>query len=285
MPLKIIECPRDAMQGLAVFIETEKKIRYINSLLKVGFDTIDFGSFVSPKAVPQMRDTAEVLDNLDLKDSNSKLLAITGNMRGANDACQFHQINYLGFPYSVSETFLKLNIKKTSEEAFKEIENINNLSSKNGKELIVYFSMVFGNPYGDENNLELTFEKIIALQNIGIKTIALADTLAMGSAENIGNVFSNIIPEFPQIEFGLHLHTEPYSYLEKIDAAYKNGCRRFDSVILGLGGCPMSKKDLVGNLNTEHLLNYFSSNDIETTLNMLNYKASLKIANEIFPIV
>lgn len=282
MEVKIIECPRDAMQGLHEFIPTHKKISYINSLLKVGFDTIDFGSFVSPKAIPQLKDTAEVLSKLELSDTNSKLLAIVGNKRGAEAACNFEEINYLGFPYSVSPTFLKLNISSTRQEAFSTIEYLNNLCAKQKKQLVVYLSMTFGNPYGDESSLEAINEAVKELQAIGIKIISMADTVGVGEVETIGNVFASVVNTFNDVEFGLHLHTTEATYFEKVDAAYKNGCRRFDSVMLGLGGCPMSGKELVGNLSTEHLLNYFKTNQIEVNLNEDEYFKSLLEAQKTF---
>lgn len=285
MSCKIIECPRDGMQGLHEFIPTEQKISYINSLLKVGFDTIDFGSFVSPKAIPQLRDTAEVLAGLDLSSTKSKLLAIIGNIRGAEDACKFDEITYLGFPYSVSPTFLKLNIRSTREEAFKSIEYINNLCSKKNKKLVVYLSMAFGNPYGDESSLHAIAEAVSELKELGIEIISMADTVGVGDAETIGYVFARVVHDFKEVEFGLHLHTTADSYFEKIDEAYVNGCRRFDSVMLGLGGCPMSGKELVGNLSTEHLLNYFQDKKIEVNLNQENYFAAMKKALETFSFV
>jgi hydroxymethylglutaryl-CoA lyase len=282
MEVKIIECPRDAMQGLHEFIPTHKKIGYINSLLKVGFDTIDFGSFVSPKAIPQLKDTAEVLSKLELTDTNSKLLAIVGNKRGAEAACNFEEINYLGFPYSVSPTFLKLNISSTRQEAFSTIEYLNNLCTKQNKQLVVYLSMAFGNPYGDESSLEAINEAVKELQAIGIKIISMADTVGVGEVETIGNVFASVVNTFNDVEFGLHLHTTESTYFEKVDAAYKNGCRRFDSVMLGLGGCPMSGKELVGNLSTENLLNYFKTNQIDVKLNEAAYFDSLLKAQQTF---
>ena len=221
MSIKIIECPRDAMQGLHEFIPTGKKINYINSLLKVGFDTIDFGSFVSPNAIPQMRDTADVLSKLDLTSTKSKLLAIIANKRGAQDACVFEEISYLGFPYSVSPTFLKLNISSTREEAFKSIEFLHNLCDSKNKQLVVYLSMAFGNPYGDESSMEAIDEAVKELRDLGIKIISMADTVGIGDVETIGNVFSNVISTFKDVEFGLHLHTTEATYYEKVDAAYK----------------------------------------------------------------
>ncbi|MFI5221306.1 MAG: hydroxymethylglutaryl-CoA lyase [Bacteroidia bacterium] len=282
MSIKIIECPRDAMQGLPEFITTDKKVAYINALLQVGFDTIDFGSFVSPKAIPQLRDTTEVLSGLDLSGTKSKLLAIIGNKRGAEDACHFEEITYLGFPYSVSPTFLKLNIKSSREEAFKTIRFLTDLCSRKNKELVVYLSMAFGNPYGDDSSTELILEAVEELNGLGIKIISMADTVGVGDEESIGAVFENVVHAFKHIEFGFHLHTSPDSYHQKIEAAYKHGCTRFDSVMLGMGGCPMSGRELVGNLSTELLLDFFKEKGVEVPLNKQNYLTARKMAQETF---
>jgi hydroxymethylglutaryl-CoA lyase len=280
--IKITECPRDAMQGLINFIPTEKKIDYINTLLKVGFDTLDFGSFVSPRAIPQLSDTAEVVKKLDLTYSNTKLLAIIGNLKGAQQAAHFDEITYLGFPFSLSPTFLQLNIKSTIEDALYRIENIQNLCVLHEKELLVYMSMAFGNPYGDIISFEKMSNTIKYLQNLDIKKISLADTVGVGTAENIAALFNYLIPLFPNIEFGLHLHSTPDSWYEKLDAAYQAGCRQFDAVILGLGGCPMSAKELVGNLKTEDLIDYLEQHKIAHALNLDYLKASTKKAVEVF---
>ncbi len=285
MQLKLIECPRDAMQGLHDFIPTETKISYINALLRVGFDTIDFGSFVSPKAIPQLKDTVEVLANLDLSASKTRLLAIVANLRGAREACLHPEIKYLGFPFSVSPTFLNLNIRSNSQQALQTIEIIQNLCVKSNQELVVYLSMAFGNPYGDDSSISSLIHAVEKLKTIGIKIISFADTVGVGEPETIEAVFKNLLPAFPDIEFGMHLHTTSDSYYKKIDAAYRNGCRRFDSVILGLGGCPMSARDLVGNLDTESLVGYFTSKGIEIPLNKDLYQEALMKARRIFPIV
>ncbi len=283
MQLKLIECPRDAMQGLHHFIPTEDKISYINKLLQVGFDTIDFGSFVSPKAIPQLKDTTEVLEKLDLNHTKTKLLAIVANLRGAEEACKFDKITYLGFPHSLSSTFLNLNIHSTKEKGLKTIEDMQKLCMANNKELVVYLSMAFGNPYGESISLDSIVEEIEKLKGMGVKIISMSDTVGMGTPDNIGKVFARLIPAYPDLEFGLHLHTTATTYYPKIDAAYKNGCRRFDSVILGLGGCPMSAHDLVGNLNTESLLSYFERNHIHMPLNPDLYQAAVKKAYQTFP--
>jgi len=255
--MKIIECPRDAMQGISQFIPTSKKIEYINQLLKVGFDTIDFGSFVSPKIIPQLRDTAKVLDGLDLCSTSSKLLAIIANIRGANDACNFQEINYLGFPLSVSEEFQKRNTNKSIDQSLKIVADIQNLSVRNNKELVVYLSMAFGNPYNEDCDPDSLVRLIKRLDDIGVGTIALADTIGVSNPENITLLFSSLISEYTSIEFGAHFHTTQDSWKEKVEAAYQTGCRRFDAALKGYGGCPMAKDELVGNMPTERLIAYF----------------------------
>lgn len=265
--MKLIECPRDAMQGIKQLIPTELKANYINQLLSIGFDTIDFGSFVSPKAIPQMHDTADVLNRLNLHQSKSKLLAIVANTRGAEDACAFDEIRYLGFPFSISETFQKRNANSSIAESLIRVEEIQNLCVINKKELVVYISMAFGNPYGDTWNSDIVIEWTKKLSERGIKTIALSDTIGVSNPENIAYLFSHIIPEFKAVEIGAHLHSTKEKALEKIDAAYKNGCQRFDVAIHGFGGCPMAKDDLTGNLATEDLEHYFETNNIPIALN------------------
>ncbi len=266
--MKIIECPRDAMQGIKEIIPTEVKVKYLNSLLNIGFDTIDFGSFVSPKAIPQMHDTANVLKQLNISTSSSKLLAIIANIRGAQDACCFDEINYLGFPFSISETFQQRNTNSSISESLIRIDEIQNLCVKYNKELVIYISMAFGNPYGDKWNSDIVIEWTKKLNQLGIKIIALSDTIGVSDHENISYLFSNIIPEFKHIEIGAHLHTTKDKALEKIDAAYKSGCNRFDVAIHGFGGCPMAKDDLTGNLATEDLENYLVNNNINHQLNI-----------------
>lgn len=272
--MKIIECPRDAMQGIKDIIPTEVKSKYINSLLNIGFDTIDFGSFVSPKAIPQMHDTAEVLKQLDLSTTKSKLLAIIANSRGAQDACSFDEIKYLGFPFSISETFQQRNTNSSIAESLVRVEEIQNLCVQHKKELVVYISMAFGNPYGDEWNSDIVINWTKKLSDLGVKIIALSDTIGVSNRENISYLFSNIIPEFKNVEIGAHLHSTKEKAQEKIDAAYKSGCQRFDVAIHGFGGCPMAKDDLTGNLATEDLEQYFNINKIDLNLNTdLLYKA------------
>lgn len=265
--MKLIECPRDAMQGIKELIPTDIKAKYINSLLNIGFDTIDFGSFVSPKAIPQMHDTAEVLRQLDLSTTTSKLLAIIANTRGAQDACSFDEIRYLGFPFSISETFQQRNANSSIAESLIRVEEIQNLCVKNNKELVVYISMAFGNPYNDVWNSDIVINWTKKLGDLGVKIIALSDTVGVSNPENISYLFSNIIPEFKTIEIGAHLHSTKEKAQEKIDAAYKSGCKRFDIAIHGFGGCPMAKDDLTGNLATEDLEEYFKFNNIPLNLN------------------
>lgn len=282
--MKLIECPRDAMQGIHDFIPTEKKAAYINSLLKVGFDTIDFGSFVSPKAIPQMRDTAEVLNQLDLSSTRSKLLAIIANVRGAQDAVAFDEITYLGFPFSISETFQQRNTNSSILESLKRVEEIQQLCVQHSKQLVVYISMAFGNPYDDEWSSDIVIKWTRELGAMGIRIIALADTIGVSDPGNISYLFSNIIPELPGIEIGAHLHTTPHTWEEKVKAAYDNGCRRFDSAIKGYGGCPMAKDELVGNMATENLLSWFKNNGVSTGIDELAFDRSMELASGTFPL-
>jgi hydroxymethylglutaryl-CoA lyase len=280
-PIKIIECPRDAMQGIKQFIPTDQKVQFIQSLLRVGFDTIDFGSFVSPKAIPQMVDTAEVLSKLDLSKSTSKLLAIVANLRGAEDACKHEQIDYLGYPFSISENFQMRNTHKTISQSVLVLEDILNISDKNNKEVVAYLSMGFGNPYGDPWNVDIVGEWTERLNKMGVKILSLSDTIGSSDPETIENLFSNLIPKYPDIEFGAHLHTTPSSWFEKIDAAYKSGCRRFDGAIQGFGGCPMAKDELTGNMPTEKMLSYFTTKKAHN-LNSLSFESAYNEATKIF---
>ena len=261
--IKIVECPRDAMQGISEFIPTEKKTAYINQLLKVGFDTIDFGSFVSPKAIPQLKDTTHVLAGLDLSNTKSKLLSIIANTRGAKTACNFDEINYLGFPLSVSEQFQQRNTKKSITEALKTVEEIQNLSVKNNKEIVVYLSMAFGNPYGENYHPDIVAELTEKLSKLDIGIISLSDTIGVSNPSNIAPLFSTLINEYSKIEFGAHFHTTPDKWEEKMDSAYQNGCKRFDSAIKGFGGCPMAKDELTGNMPTEKVFSFFKSKGID----------------------
>jgi hydroxymethylglutaryl-CoA lyase len=281
--VKIIECPRDAMQGIKNFIPTDKKVQYIQSLLRVGFDTIDFGSFVSPKAIPQMVDTAEVLSKLDLSKTQSKLLAIIANTRGAEDASQHPEINYLGYPFSISENFQMRNTHKTIAESVVTLNEILEIADKFKKEVVVYISMGFGNPYGDPWNVDVVGEWTEKMAKMGVKILSLSDTVGTSNPENIEYLFSNLIPKYPQIEFGAHLHTTPTSWHEKVDAAYNAGCRRFDGAIQGFGGCPMAKDELTGNMPTEKLLSYFTSQH-NNDLNALSFESAYNEATKIFTV-
>lgn len=282
--LKIIECPRDAMQGIKPFIPTEQKISYINHLLKIGFDTIDFGSFVSPKAIPQMADTATVLKNLDLSSSSSKLLAIIANSRGAEDAAQYDEITYLGYPFSISETFQQRNTNASIEESLIRLEKINNLAVKHNKKLVVYISMGFGNPYGDEWSPDIVIHWSKRLNDLfGIDVLALSDTIGIADSKTITSLFETLIPALPTVEFGAHLHATPGNYEEKVKSAYLAGCRRFDGAIKGYGGCPMAKDDLTGNMPTEGMVEWFKTNNIETNLNHELIAEAVSMSAQIFP--
>ena len=280
--IKLIECPRDAMQGIKTFIPTENKVKYIQSLLECGFDTIDFGSFVSPKAIPQMIDTSEVLKQLDLSKTKSKLLAIIANVRGATDACKHKEINYLGFPFSISENFQMRNTHKTIAESVDTLKTIFELAAINGKEVVTYISMGFGNPYGDPWNVEIVGEWTERLSEMGAKILSLSDTIGSSDPETINYLFSNLIPKYPTIEFGAHLHTTPEQWHEKVDAAYKAGCRRFDGAIQGFGGCPMAKDELTGNMPTEKMFSYFTSKKADSNINAMVFEASYNRATELF---
>ena len=279
--VKIIECPRDAMQGIKQFIPTAQKVQFIQSLLRVGFDTIDFGSFVSPKAIPQMVDTAEVLSKLDLSKTTSKLLAIVANLRGAQDACQHGQIDYLGYPFSISENFQMRNTHKTISQSVTLLEEILNISDKNNKEVVAYLSMGFGNPYGDPWNVEIVGEWTERLNKMGVKILSLSDTIGSSDPETIEYLYSSLIPQYPEIEFGAHLHTTPSTWFEKVDAAYRSGCRRFDGAIQGFGGCPMAKDELTGNMPTEKLLSYLTTKKAHN-LNALSFESAYNEASKLF---
>lgn len=282
-PIKIIECPRDAMQGIRQFIPTEKKISYINKLLKVGYYAIDFGSFVSSDIIPQMSDTARVLDGLDLSNTKSKLIAIIANERGAQDACAYEQIDCLGFPFSISETFQMRNANSTIEESVERVKHIKQLADGCNKELIIYISMAFGNIYGDAYSPEIVEKWVAELSKLDVKTFMLSDTVGVADPKIIEYLFSKLIPAFPQLEIGVHLHTAPHNWKEKIEIAYDNGCRRFDSVIKGYGGCPMAKDDLIGNMPTENLLNYFSREQLGENFSLAAFENALREANVVFP--
>jgi len=280
--VKLIECPRDAMQGIRDYIPTEKKVQYIQSLLRCGFDTIDFGSFVSPRAIPQMADTAEVLSMLDLSKTESKLLAIVANTRGAQDASKFKEIDYLGYPFSISENFQMRNTHKTIAESVEILQEILNIADASGKEVVAYLSMGFGNPYGDPWNVEIVGEWTEKLSGMGVKILSLSDTVGTSTPDIIEYLFSNLIPEYPNIEFGAHLHTTPSKWHEKIDAAYKAGCYRYDGAIQGFGGCPMAKDELTGNMPSEKMLSYFNTAKADTNIKMTSFESAYNEASKIF---
>lgn len=281
--VKIIECPRDAMQGLHDFIPTEIKTSYINQLLKCGFDTLDFGSFVSPKAIPQMRDTADVLSRLELN-SSTKLLAIIANERGAEDACNFEEIDYLGYPFSISETFQQRNTNASIDESFQRVAAIQSLALKSKKKLVVYLSMGFGNPYGEEWNADIVLKWSNQLYSeLGIDILALSDTIGSATLEDVAYIYKNIIPELANVEFGAHLHTRPDNAKELVRVAFENGCRRFDGAIKGFGGCPMATDDLTGNMPTELMLEWMTVKGIDHGVKMDEFEKAFIQARNVFP--
>lgn len=279
--IKIIECPRDAMQGIKNFIPTEQKITYLNKLLKVGFDTLDFGSFVSPKAIPQMRDTADVLNGLDL-DTTTKLLAIVANTRGAAQACEFEEIRYLGYPFSISETFQLRNTNATIEDSLGRLMRIKELADQAGKEVVVYLSMGFGNPYGDPWNVDIVAHWVEQLSQRGFSILQLSDTIGVATPDSIAYLFSGLIPQYPNIEIGAHLHTKPNEWEAKIQAAYSNGCKRFDGAFKGYGGCPMAKDDLTGNMPTEQILHFFNDLNLLDAYQLDIAKSALDLSTSVY---
>lgn len=281
--MKIIECPRDAMQGMETFIPTQTKVGYINQLLKVGFDTIDFGSFVSPKAIPQMRDTAEVLSKLDLSSTRSRLLAIVANERGAEEAAQHEAITYLGFPLSISETFQQRNTNKSIVEALNTLAEIQGIGHRKGKVLVTYISMGFGNPYGDPYDLDVVGKFVDILQTMDVKIVSLADTIGVSQPEQITYLFKTLSAQFPKLELGAHLHSTPSTAIDKIEAAFSAGCTRFDGALKGFGGCPMAKDELVGNLATENIIHYLEGKNSAPNLNLVEFEKSVALADSVFP--
>ncbi|WP_339697276.1 hydroxymethylglutaryl-CoA lyase [uncultured Roseivirga sp.] len=281
--MKIIECPRDAMQGLHDFIPTETKAAYINQLLKVGFDTVDFGSFVSPKAIPQLRDTADVLSRLDLSNTKSKLLAIIANTRGAEDAVNFEEITYLGFPLSISEQFQMRNTNKSIAEALVQLEAIQNLCIKHNKKLVTYISMGFGNPYGETFNAEIVAEFVEKLVQLKVEIISLSDTIGVAEPQVIKEIFKNSITAYATTEIGAHFHSTPQKIVEKVSSAYKAGCRRFDTAMKGFGGCPMATDALTGNIDTEVLVRYFDEQNVALNLDRKAFSKAMLMASEVFP--
>lgn len=280
--IKLVECPRDAMQGWANFIPTEKKILYLNQLLNVGFDTLDFGSFVSPKVIPQMADTNLVYDSLNLDNTDTKLLAIIANLRGAETVINFEKIKYVGFPFSISETFQQRNTNSSISTAFKTVETVQNLCEKAGKQLVVYFSMGFGNPYGDIFNTEIVAKWAEKMNHLRVKVIALSDTIGVAHRGTITELFTSLIPHYPNIEFGAHFHAKHDNWQTKIESAYQAGCYRFDGAIGGFGGCPMAEDELVGNINTQNMIQYFENQGISLDLDKGAFEKSIEISRNVF---
>lgn len=280
--VQLVECPRDAMQGWKTFIPTEKKITYLNALLKIGFHTLDCGSFVSPKAIPQMADTKVVIENLSIGASRTKLLVIVANVKGAEEAIQLDEISYLGFPFSISETFQLRNTNSTIEQSLQRLEEIQNLCLKNNKDLVVFLSMGFGNPYGDEYNEETLLHWSDEMVKRNIKIVSLADTIGIAAPDQINFALSTLIPSYPQTEFGVHLHSTAANWQEKLQAAADAGCKRFDGALKGIGGCPMAGNDLVGNMNTEWMISYFKENNMLSGMDEEALKEALEMAEKIF---
>lgn len=281
--IQLVDCPRDAMQGMKEFIPTEKKIALINQLLKVGFHTLDFGSFVSEKAIPQMKDTHQVLEGIDLSDTKTKLLAIVANSRGAEAACEYEEISYVGFPFSISETFQQRNTHSGILESFDRVKEIQDLCTRSRKKMVVYISMGFGNPYGDEYSPEVVTSWSQRLyKEVGVDIIALSDTIGIASPELITSLFNTVIPALPKVEFGAHLHTTPDSWFEKINAAFNAGCKRYDGALLGFGGCPMAADQLTGNMPTEHLISFFEEKNLLYGIQKEPLQQALKLATEVY---
>lgn len=280
--VRLIECPRDAMQGWKTPIPTMQKAAYINLLLKAGFDTIDFGSFVSPKAIPQLADTREVLAQLDMSATSTKLLAIIANFRGAAEAVLYEEIAYLGFPFSVSETFQQRNTNSTISESLTRVEEIQELCVKSGKELVIYISMGFGNPYGDPYDEEQVFEWINRLVGMDIGIISLADTVGLASPEQVYSMTRYLVESLPGTEIGVHLHSTPDNWQEKLDAAVKAGCKRFDGALKGIGGCPMANDELVGNMDSERMIAYFRERNLLPDMDQVILNACTQMAAELF---
>lgn len=278
----LVECPRDAMQGWPTFIPTAQKVAYLNQLLKVGFDVLDFGSFVSPKAIPQLADTHDVIKQLDLSNTTTKLLAIVANLRGAEDAMQYDTIDYIGFPFSISETFQLRNTNKTIQESLVEVAKMQALCIAHNKKLVLYISMAFGNPYGDEYSAALAIDWFKQIADLGITNIAMADTVGVANPDNITYIFNHLVQAFPDLNIGAHFHSTEGTRKEKLDAAWNSGCRSFDSAILGIGGCPMAKDDLVGNMATETLLDWAKAKHIPLNINREELTKSIIMATEIF---
>lgn len=280
--IKIIECPRDAMQGIKRWIPSDEKLSYLQSVLSVGFDVVDFGSFVSSRVIPQMKDTDYIINNLDTTNTNSKLLAIVANYRGAVAACNYSTISFIGYPFSISEIFQMRNSNKTIFESFDDLKKIKSLIDAKNKKLVVYLSMGFGNPYGEPWNLEIIEKWIQGLNSIGVETISISDTIGTAKKSDINKIYSFLIPRYSEIEFGAHFHSKPNEWYEKVNEAYINGCKRYDGAIMGFGGCPMAKDDLTGNIPTEKLLSFFNSIKENTSINSLHFESCYNDALKLF---
>ena len=280
--ITLIECPRDAMQGWKHFIPTEQKVAYLNTLLKVGFDVLDFGSFVSAKAIPQLVDTKDVIPQLDMSNTRTKLLAIIANTRGAEEAVQYDEISYLGFPFSISETFQMRNTNKTIAQSLVQVEEIQKLCVQHGKELVVYISMGFGNPYGDNYNAAVAIDWVGKLTQLGVKTIAMSDTVGVAKPDTISYIFDHLVPAFKDVHIGAHFHSTTDKWEEKIQTAYNSGCLRFDSAMMGIGGCPMAEDELVGNIATENMLYWCDKNKIELNINREAFNEAMIMASGVF---
>lgn len=280
--ITLVECPRDAMQGWKHFIPTEDKINYLNALLKVGYDVLDFGSFVSAKAIPQLADTKDVIPRLDMSNTRSKLLAIIANTRGAEEAVAYDEITYLGFPFSISETFQMRNTNKTIAQSLVQVEEIQNLCVKNGKELVIYISMGFGNPYGDEYNAAIAIDWVGKIAALGVKTIAMSDTVGVADPDTIAYIFKSLVPEFQNVSIGAHFHSTQANWQPKLEAAWNNGCIRFDSALKGIGGCPMAEDKLVGNMATENIVSWCEQNNITLNIDKQAFNHAMMLASGIF---
>lgn len=282
MELKIIECPRDAMQGLDSFVPTDVKIKYLNQLLKVGYHTLDCGSFVSPKAIPQMRDTAAVVDKIDMSDTETKLSVIVANRRGIDDAVKHERVSYLGYPFSVSEVFQKRNTNRSLTDSLDIVKYLNDQASSNGKDVVIYISMGFGNPYDEEWSAAIVEDWVGKIAEIGVNFFSISDTVGVGDKDSISEVFKRLIASFPDQEFGAHFHTRENEWREKVDAAWRNGCKRFDGAIAGFGGCPMAEDELVGNMPTERLIDFFVEQHVQTGIDQEEFAKARELAAQVF---
>jgi hydroxymethylglutaryl-CoA lyase len=280
--VKIIECPRDAMQSIKTFIPTKTKLSYLQSVVDVGFDVVDIGSFVSPKAIPQLSDTSSIIDSIDLSNSNSELLVIVANKRGASNASKFEKIDFLGYPFSISENFQMRNTNKTIKDSEYELAEIISIAKKVNKKVVVYLSMCFGNPYGDPWNLDIVNHWVYKLSKMGVNDISLSDTIGSSNPESIKSIFNSVLKNHADIEFGAHLHSDPISWYDKVDSAFHAGCRRFDGAIKGFGGCPMASNKLVGNMPTEKILSYLNTKKISNNVNSLRFESCYNQSLEIF---